>query len=71
MLRDRQNPYNSDIDCVGDSLNFEEVLKNYNTRNDYTVGKLISSLTIINLNLFVCWNELFEMEHFLPAKLNC
>ena len=35
----------SDTDCVVASLNLEEIIKNYNTWNYLTVGKLISSVT--------------------------
>ena len=33
------------------SFNLEEIINNYNTRKHVTLGKLISSLTFLNVNL--------------------
>ena len=41
----------SDSDRVVASLNLEEIVNNYNTCNHLTVGKLISSLSFLNVNL--------------------
>ena len=38
----------SDTDHVVASLNLEEIIKNYNTCNHLTVGKLISSVPFLN-----------------------
>ena len=35
----------SDVGRIVANLNFEEIINNYNTWNNLTVGKLISSLT--------------------------
>ena len=62
MLRDRQNPYEEtysiesmdcDTDCIVASFRLEEVLNNYNTWTNLTVGKLISSPIFLNVNLYV------------------
>ena len=37
-----------DTDRLVASLNLEEIIKNYNTLNHLTVGKLISSVTFLN-----------------------
>ena len=41
----------SNTDHVFASLNLEEVLNDYNTWNYLTVGKLLSSLAFLNVNL--------------------
>ena len=41
----------SDTDRVVASLNYEDVLNNYNTWNYLTVHQLINSLTFLNVNL--------------------
>ena len=50
MLSNQQSTYSiesmeSDTDRVVASLNLEEIIKNYNTWNHLTVGKLTSSIT--------------------------
>ena len=63
MIRDqkkkKQRTYSiesmdNDTDRVIASLNLEEELNDYNTWKHLTVGKLISSLTFLNVNFFVC-----------------
>ena len=41
----------SDTDYVVASLSLEEIINNYNTWNHLTVGKLISLITFLNVNL--------------------
>ena len=41
----------SDTDCIVASLYLEEIINNYNSWNNLTVGKLSSSLTFLNVNL--------------------
>ena len=40
----------SDTDRVVSSLNLEEMINNYNTWNQLTVGKALSSTTYLNVN---------------------
>ena len=50
----------SDTDRVDASLKLEEITNNYNTWNHLSVGKLISSITFLNINLL----------HFISIYLN-
>ena len=40
----------SDTACVVAGLNLKEIINNYNTWNHLTVGKLIISITFLNIN---------------------
>ena len=42
---------NSDTDHIFAIPNLEEIINNYNTWNHLTVGKLLSSITFLNVNL--------------------
>ena len=50
----------SDTDRIVASLNLEQILNNYNTWNRLTVGKLISSLTFLNVNLLHIYLHVYK-----------
>ena len=57
----------NDTDRVVASLNLDEIIKNYDTWNHFTAGKLISSITYAKLNYFR-YNCFW---HCIYTKLNC